>query len=175
MNLSIKGKLMAASLAIIALVSGLIIFLLGVQKGLENQMKMMIQNNLAAIRKAEQIKYHVVLSDDLIFRYLTTDDRSFLTEAVTSLDETQEWIDQMKSSVDGQTEKEILGDIESQATRYREGARKLIKVYQTNKSRADGQKVVERRGFLNFFSEPAPAKRSSKIGKQKLTQASAVG
>src|SRR5438034_11746072 len=112
MNLSIKGKFMAASLAIIALVSGLIIFLLGVQKGLTNQMDKMIQNNLAAIRKAEQIKYHVVLYDDLIFRYLATDDKSFLNEAVSALEETRQWIDEMKSSVEGPTEKEILGDIE---------------------------------------------------------------
>ncbi len=180
MRLSIKGKFVAASLSIIFLMSGLILFLLGVQKSLESRMNEMIQTNLSAIRKAEQIKYDIVLYDDLVFRYLSTDQRPFLTEAVEALEEAKAWIEDMKTIVQGETEKEVLSDIENETLRYHKGIRKLIELYQLNKAVPAPQKIVDKRGFLDLFSPlqaelPAPPKRSEVKGKENIAHASAVG
>src|SRR5438046_1406754 len=104
--MTIRNRFIAASIAIVALVTGLILFLITAQKNLESQMKEIIQKNLAGMRAAEQIKYHFVLYDDLVFRYLATEDRGLLSEAVASIEKAREWIKTMKNIVEGDTEKE---------------------------------------------------------------------
>src|SRR3989344_9651814 len=129
MNLSIKAKFIAASLSLIALMAGLMIFLLRTQEGLEMNMNEIIDKNLTAIRTAEQIKYHVILYDDLIFRYLVTDEKRFLDEGVDALEEAKEWIQRMKALAEGKTEEELLEQIEQDTGRYRKGVRAMIGLY----------------------------------------------
>ena len=131
MDLSIKGKFTAASLALLVLVSGLVIFLLSVQSRLENQMNTFIQKNLAAINKAEQIKYHIVLYDGLLYRHMATGDQFSLMEAVAALEEAEKWIAQTRDIAEDGSEKEILGEIEKEAARYRSDARRLLSDYQS--------------------------------------------
>ncbi|OGR88750.1 MAG: hypothetical protein A3A86_07650 [Elusimicrobia bacterium RIFCSPLOWO2_01_FULL_60_11] len=171
MNLSIKAKFIAASLSLIALMAGLLIFLLRTQEGLEMNMNEIIDKNLTAIRTAEQIKYHVILYDDLIFRYLVTDEKRFLDEGVDALEEAKEWIQRMKALAEGKTEEELLEQIEQDTGRYRKGVRAMIGLYRTA---VEAERNVQKRGLLDLFSGGA-ALEASIISQKDVSRASVTG
>lgn len=172
MRLSIKSKIALASLVIVLLIIGLIGFVLEAQKTLANLMDEMIQRNMAAMRVAEQIKYNVVLYDDLVFRYLFTDDKMLLSENDRIRDKVYKSIALMKNTAQGQTERELLAEIEDELSRYDKDVKRLLDTYSF---KTDDQKkdVVQLIKAIESGSVVPPSVRQSQ--KQVLALLSAEG
>jgi diguanylate cyclase (GGDEF)-like protein len=128
-RLSIKTKIFLACASTIGLVVWLIGFLVQSQESVAGLMEEMIQKNMAAMRMAEQIKYNFVLYDDLVFRYLFTEDKTLLAEGRRVRDRVHGGIHQMKVLTKGQTEQELLAEIEEETSRYDEDVKRLLDLY----------------------------------------------
>ena len=118
MPLSIKNKIILASLATISLVVWLAVFLLKTQSDLVAQMGEVIQKNLAATRASEQLKHHFMLYDNLVFRYLATDNEALLSEGAAVQERLKEWLEKMKGLTEGSVEQELLSEIEKEGSRF---------------------------------------------------------
>lgn len=131
MHLSIKTKIALASVSIIALVGAFIWNLTQTQEEITRRMQEMIVNNMAAMRVAEQIKYNFALYDNLTFRYLTTKNPRLLTDKSNARDNVRQWLDQMESLSQTQTEKDLLAQIEQEMSGYEGENKALITTYKS--------------------------------------------
>ncbi len=172
MRFSIKAKILLAGLSTVTMVAWLTGFVLKAQKDLAGAMEEMIQKNMAAMRMAEQIKYNFVLYDDLVFRYLFTDDKVLLTESGRVRDKVHGWIRQMKNVTPGQTEQELLQDLEEETSRYDRDVQLLLDTYRF--STEDQKKnVLQLIQALETGEAATPTVRQSQ--KQVLALLSAEG
>lgn len=126
MRLPIKAKISLASLITVSLVAWVVGFMLSAQQSLVSLMDVMIQKNMAAMRIAEQIKYNAVLYDDLVFRYLLTNDRVLFNESGRVRDKARAWLGQMKVLCKGETEQELLAEIEDEISKYDRDVKALV-------------------------------------------------
>jgi diguanylate cyclase (GGDEF)-like protein len=129
MRLPIKAKISLAAASTVGLVAWLIAFMLYAQKSLADSMNRMIDQNMAAMRMAEQIKYDFVLCDDLVFRYLFTGDPVLLAERGRVREKVQEGIRRMTEFVEGRTEKELLAELEEETALYDADVKRLLDTY----------------------------------------------
>jgi len=162
MRLPIKAKITVASVVTLAVVAWLIAFVLQAQESLAELMDEMIEKNMSVMRTAEQIKYNFVLHDDLVFRYLATDDKSLLAESERVREKVHAWVDEMKASSNGKTERELLRDLEEETAHYERDVQMLMETYKFNtaaqkKSVLDLVKAVE-----SGASTPKPVQQDRK-------------
>ncbi len=129
MHLSIKTKIAFASVSIIALVSAFIWNLMRAQEDLTQRMQEMILNNMAAMRVAEQIKYNFALYDNLVFRHLATKNPRLLVDKTNARENVMQWLQQMKSLAQTQTEKDLLIQIQEEMSGYEGENKALITTY----------------------------------------------
>ncbi|HRY29108.1 MAG TPA: GGDEF domain-containing protein [Elusimicrobiota bacterium] len=129
MRLSIKAKIFLASAITLFMMVGLIGFVLNAQNTLAELMNAMIQKNMAAMRVAEQIKYNFVLYDNLLFRYLFTNDKTLLVERERAREKVHGAVRLMRNTAPGSTEKELLGEIEEEIARYDQDVARLLDTY----------------------------------------------
>jgi hypothetical protein len=141
MRLPIKSKIALAALITVALVVGLIGFVVRAQRELADLMDVMIRRNMAAMRLAEAIKYDFVLSDDLIFRSLLTGDPLLLSESQRLRDKVHDTVRRMKELALGLTEEELLTEIEGETSRYELDVKRLLDTY-TFKTEEQKKNVV---------------------------------
>src|SRR5207253_2917061 len=86
-------------------------FLLNSEQTLAQQTQEIIHSNLASMRMAQEVRYSFVLYDDLIFRYLATDDPVLLVEAERAREKMRSWMESLKDLSQSPTEKELLADL----------------------------------------------------------------
>lgn len=130
MQLSVKTKIVCAFAATITFVSLFAGILLQSEQNLASLMNEMLQKNISAMRFAEQIKYTVVLHDDLVFRYLATDDPVLLAESGRMRQKISDGIQQMKNVASNRTEQELLRELEEETAQYSQDVKALIHKYQ---------------------------------------------
>ncbi len=131
MHLSIKTKIALASVSIIVLVSAFIWNLMQTQEEITRRMQDMISNNMAAMRSAQLIKYNVALYDNLTFRYLTTKNPRLLEEKAAARDTVLQWIMQMQSLSQTETEKDLLVQIRQEMSEYEGENKALMSTYKS--------------------------------------------
>jgi len=130
MHLNIKNKIILASISLISVSVVIILFILQGQHKMATIMTDVEQNNMAAMRTAEQIKHSFTLYDDYIFRYLATDDDILLKESKASKEKTSKWISKMKSIVQNEVERSLISEIEKDIDRYYMNVKELLDTYQ---------------------------------------------
>jgi diguanylate cyclase (GGDEF)-like protein len=126
-SLSLKLRFLLSGLAITALVVLYAVLTLEGQKTSSALVRKALSQDVAAMSQAAEIKHDIVLYDDLVFRFLSTGDRSLLAEGARVRDEARAAMGRLEASAEGPTVQARLAELKAEAAAYFLDTRELLK------------------------------------------------
>lgn len=157
--MTIKAKLFLATLIIISVISGLIIYILNGQQEMTNVMNTVMREDIVAIHVAQRIKHNFILSDDYLFRYLATNNENLYEESKRTNKQVALDLTRMEKLVSSSVETNLLKEIKREITRYHSSVDHLLEIFKS---------VDEKRMVLQILasSDKTPPKKIPKLAQE---------
>jgi diguanylate cyclase (GGDEF)-like protein len=127
MSLTIKLRFLLSGLLITTLVVLYAVLTLEGQKTTSLLVREALSRDVAAMHLAAEIKHDFILYDDLVFRFLSTADRSLLEESSRARDQAQADMSALESQSESPTVLERLSELKTESAVYFLDTRALLK------------------------------------------------
>lgn len=144
MRLTIRWKIILGSLGTVGMALGLVAFLVLGQRRSLGLMRQVLEENLAAMTVAEDIKHSFVLYDDMVFRYIATNDPVILEESLPIKHQGERSLERMKSLVKGETEKKLVSEVQQEIEDYHRDTFRILDTYKTLEEKQSVLNLVAR-------------------------------